>query len=138
MGLVRDRIEAEGLAQLSYLVGDDAAGLVAVIDPRRDVDVYLDDARRRGVGIAHVVETRNVVFLDTRGRWQVIPFIDLCDHDQRTIDMPDSDLEVLEEAGVVAVDGNGRALILEIEGADSGMDRIAGYQVVDVDRILGC
>lgn len=83
-------------------------------------------------------ELGNVVFLDTRGRWQAIPFIDLCDQDQRAIDMPDSDLEVLEEAGVVAVDGNGRALILEIEGADGGMDRIAGYQVVDVDRILGC
>ena len=57
MGLVLDRIEAEGLAQLSYLVGDDATGLAAVIDPRRDVDVYLDAAYRRGVRIAHVVET---------------------------------------------------------------------------------
>lgn len=57
MGLVLDRIEAEGLAQLSYLVGDDATGLAAVIDPRRDVDVYLNAAYRRGVRIAHVVET---------------------------------------------------------------------------------
>ena len=57
MGLVLDRIEAEGLAQLSYLVGDDAAGTAAVIDPRRDVDAYLDAARRHGVRIAHIIET---------------------------------------------------------------------------------
>ncbi|MFP5512715.1 MAG: MBL fold metallo-hydrolase [Alphaproteobacteria bacterium] len=57
MGLVLDRIEAEGLAQLSYLFGDDVTGLAVVIDPRRDVDVYLDAARRRGVRIAHVIET---------------------------------------------------------------------------------
>ncbi|KAA0686250.1 MULTISPECIES: MBL fold metallo-hydrolase [Azospirillum] len=57
MGLILDRIEAEGLAQLSYLIGDDAAGVAAVIDPRRDVDVYLETARRRGVRIVHIVET---------------------------------------------------------------------------------
>lgn len=49
MGLVLDRIEAEGLAQLSYLFGDDATGLAAVIDPRRDVDVYPDAAPRTGL-----------------------------------------------------------------------------------------
>lgn len=57
MGLILDRIEAEGLAQLSYLIGDDAAGVAAVIDPRRDVDVYLETARRRGVRIVYIVET---------------------------------------------------------------------------------
>ncbi|KAA0679526.1 rhodanese-like domain-containing protein [Roseomonas genomospecies 6] len=57
MGLVLGRIEAEGIAQLSYLIGDDAAGVAAVIDPRRDVDVYLETARRRGVRIVHIVET---------------------------------------------------------------------------------
>ncbi len=57
MAFVLEQINAEGLAQLSYLVGDDEAGLVAAIDPRRDVDVYLETARQRGVRISHIVET---------------------------------------------------------------------------------
>lgn len=57
MALVLEQINAEGLAHLSYLVGDDKAGVAAVIDPRRDVDVYLQMARARGVRITHIVET---------------------------------------------------------------------------------
>jgi hydroxyacylglutathione hydrolase len=47
----------DGLAHLSYLIGDKAAGVAAVIDPRRDVDVYVDLARSRGLTITHVLET---------------------------------------------------------------------------------
>ncbi|MDQ3552991.1 MAG: rhodanese-like domain-containing protein [Chloroflexota bacterium] len=47
----------EGLGHISALVIDDAAGVAAVVDPRRDVDVYLDEARTRGLRISHVVET---------------------------------------------------------------------------------
>ncbi len=43
------------LAQASYLVGD--GGLCAVVDPRRDVEVYLEAAARAGLRIAHVIET---------------------------------------------------------------------------------
>ena len=43
------------LAQASYIVGSE--GEACVIDPRRDVDVYLDEARDRGWTIRHVVET---------------------------------------------------------------------------------
>jgi glyoxylase-like metal-dependent hydrolase (beta-lactamase superfamily II) len=43
------------LAQASYIVGSE--GEACVIDPRRDVDVYLDEARERGWKIRHVVET---------------------------------------------------------------------------------
>jgi hydroxyacylglutathione hydrolase len=57
MGLVLERINSPGLAQLSYLVGDTAAGVAAVIDPRRDVDVYLERARQLGLRIQHIVET---------------------------------------------------------------------------------
>ncbi len=44
-----------GLAHLSYVVGDD--GQAAVIDPRRDVEVYLEAAHREGARITHVFET---------------------------------------------------------------------------------
>ena len=35
----------EGLGHLSTLIADEAAGVAAVIDPRRDVDIYLAAAR---------------------------------------------------------------------------------------------
>jgi hydroxyacylglutathione hydrolase len=50
-----ERIESEGLAHYSYLVGDD--GEAAVIDPRRDCSVYVERAARRGYRIVHVLET---------------------------------------------------------------------------------
>jgi glyoxylase-like metal-dependent hydrolase (beta-lactamase superfamily II)/rhodanese-related sulfurtransferase len=43
------------LAQASYLVGSD--GEAAVVDPRRDVDEYIDEAKARGLKIKYVVET---------------------------------------------------------------------------------
>ncbi len=57
MALVLEQINVEGLAHLSYLVGDDKAGVAAVIDPRRDADIYLKMARDRGVRITHIIET---------------------------------------------------------------------------------
>jgi hydroxyacylglutathione hydrolase len=47
----------EGLGHLSTLVADESAGVAAVVDPRRDVDIYLDAARDAGLRISHVVET---------------------------------------------------------------------------------
>jgi glyoxylase-like metal-dependent hydrolase (beta-lactamase superfamily II)/3-mercaptopyruvate sulfurtransferase SseA len=43
------------LAHASYLIGSD--GQAAVVDPRRDVDEYLDEAKARGLTITFVVET---------------------------------------------------------------------------------
>jgi hydroxyacylglutathione hydrolase len=50
-----ERIESEGLAHYSYLIGDQHEAVV--IDPRRDVDVYVDKASKAGFQIAHVLET---------------------------------------------------------------------------------
>ena len=47
----------DGLGHLSTLIADDATRLAAVVDPRRDVDVYLDAAGERDLRISHVVET---------------------------------------------------------------------------------
>lgn len=49
------RIYTDGVAHNSYLVAD--GGEAAVIDPRRDVDVYLDHAAAKGQRIRHVLET---------------------------------------------------------------------------------
>ena len=55
--LVFEPIYTDGLAQISYLVGDSKAAVAAVIDPRRDVDIYLDMAREKGLRIAYAIET---------------------------------------------------------------------------------
>lgn len=55
--MLLERIEDEGLAQYSYIVGAHDAADVAVVDPRRDIDVYLDWSRRHGARIAFVLET---------------------------------------------------------------------------------
>jgi hydroxyacylglutathione hydrolase len=47
----------EGLGNSAHLIVSERAGLAALIDPLRDVDQYLDVARREGVQISHVFET---------------------------------------------------------------------------------
>jgi hydroxyacylglutathione hydrolase len=47
----------DGLGHLSAMIADESARLAAVIDPRRDVDVYLAAAREADLRISHVVET---------------------------------------------------------------------------------
>lgn len=47
----------ESLGHLSALIADESAGVASVVDPRRDVDIYLEAARDAGLAISHVVET---------------------------------------------------------------------------------
>lgn len=49
----------EDLGCASYLVGDTASGVAAVVDPQWDIDPYLRLARLHGVRIEHVLETHN-------------------------------------------------------------------------------
>jgi hydroxyacylglutathione hydrolase len=51
------QVVVNGLGHLSTLIADESSGVAAVIDPRRDVDVYLDAAREADVRIVTVVET---------------------------------------------------------------------------------
>lgn len=52
-----ERFTDDDLSQYSYAVGCQAAGTLAIVDPRRDVDVYLDFAEDEGMEITHVLET---------------------------------------------------------------------------------
>ena len=52
-----DQYYLECLSQASYLISDESSGLAAVVDPRRDIDEYLRDARAAGLTIAYVIET---------------------------------------------------------------------------------
>ena len=46
-----------GLGHISAVLADEASGTAAVVDPRRDIDIYLDEARAKGQRISHVFET---------------------------------------------------------------------------------
>jgi glyoxylase-like metal-dependent hydrolase (beta-lactamase superfamily II)/rhodanese-related sulfurtransferase len=45
------------LSQASYLIGDPTSGRAVVVDPRRDIEVYLADAEEHGLQIELVIET---------------------------------------------------------------------------------
>lgn len=49
------KIESQGLAHFSYLLGDKTEA--AVIDPRRDIDIYIKEAQKAGVKIKYIFET---------------------------------------------------------------------------------
>ena len=53
------QITHDDLGCASYLIGDEKAGVAAVVDPRFEVDEYLELARYMGVSIEHVFETHN-------------------------------------------------------------------------------
>jgi glyoxylase-like metal-dependent hydrolase (beta-lactamase superfamily II)/rhodanese-related sulfurtransferase len=53
------QIVHEDLGCASYLVGDTASGVAAVVDPQWNIDPYLHLARLHGVRIEHVLETHN-------------------------------------------------------------------------------
>lgn len=50
-----EKIKSVGLAHLSYILGD--GGKAAVIDPRRDIDVYVDIALEHNCSIEYIFET---------------------------------------------------------------------------------
>ncbi len=52
-----ERFEVEGLSHYSYAVGCKAAGELAIVDPERNVDRYVEYARQHGLRITHVLET---------------------------------------------------------------------------------
>lgn len=50
-----ETIKTDGLSHLSYMIGSN--GVAAVIDPRRDCEIYVERARARGMQITHIFET---------------------------------------------------------------------------------
>ncbi len=53
--MILERIKSEGIAHNSYLIG--FGGDAAVIDPRRDCQVYLDLSRQKDLEIRYIFET---------------------------------------------------------------------------------
>lgn len=101
------------LAHASYLVGDEASGAAAVVDPQRDIQQYLADAEKFGVRIRHVflthfhadflaghLELRDrcgaTVHLGSRAKAEYA-FVPM--KDGETLDFPGLRLQVLETPG---------------------------------------
>lgn len=55
--MILKQIYLECLSQASYFIGDEATRTAVVVDPRRDVQVYLDEAAALGLTIRHVILT---------------------------------------------------------------------------------
>src|SRR6201994_2951686 len=53
------QITHDDLGCASYLIGDEQAGVAAVVDPRFEIDEYLELAQYMDVRIEHVFETHN-------------------------------------------------------------------------------
>jgi hydroxyacylglutathione hydrolase len=53
------QVTHDDLGCASYLIGDEQAGVLAVVDPRFEVDEYLELARYMGASIDHIFETHN-------------------------------------------------------------------------------
>jgi glyoxylase-like metal-dependent hydrolase (beta-lactamase superfamily II)/rhodanese-related sulfurtransferase len=55
--MIFQQLYLDCLAQASYLIGDETTRTAAIVDPRRDVQLYLDEARRHDLQIRHVFLT---------------------------------------------------------------------------------
>jgi len=55
--MILRQVTHDDLGCASYFIGDDRAGVAAVVDPRLDIEPYLRLARFLGVQIEHVLET---------------------------------------------------------------------------------
>jgi len=53
------QVTHDDLGCASYLIGDEDAGIAAVVDPKLDIGEYLRLARYFGVSIEHILETHN-------------------------------------------------------------------------------
>ncbi|MBH0120740.1 MBL fold metallo-hydrolase [Rhodococcus sp. HM1] len=55
--MILEQYYIECLSHASYLIGDESTGRAVVVDPRRDIAEYLDDATKYGLTIEGVVNT---------------------------------------------------------------------------------
>ncbi|MCG7311538.1 MBL fold metallo-hydrolase, partial [Brachybacterium sp. ACRRE] len=55
--MLLERIYDEDLSQASYFIGCQSQSVALVVDPRRDIQVYLDLAAHHGMTITAVTET---------------------------------------------------------------------------------
>ncbi|MEH6793259.1 MAG: rhodanese-like domain-containing protein [Rhodococcus sp. (in: high G+C Gram-positive bacteria)] len=75
--MILEQYYLECLSHASYLIGDQSTGRAIVVDPRRDIAEYLDDAAKYGLAIEGVVNTHfhadfvsgHLELVDATGAW---------------------------------------------------------------------
>ena len=75
--MILEQYYLECLSHASYLIGDQSTGRAIVVDPRRDIAEYLDDAAKYGLTIEGVVNTHfhadfvsgHLELVDATGAW---------------------------------------------------------------------
>ncbi|MBF6134743.1 MBL fold metallo-hydrolase [Nocardia otitidiscaviarum] len=75
--MILEQYYIECLSHASYLIGDPRTGRAVVVDPRRDISDYLDDAERFGLTIEGVINTHfhadfvsgHLELLEATGAW---------------------------------------------------------------------
>lgn len=75
--MILEQYYIECLSHASYLIGDESTGRAIVVDPRRDVTEYLDDAKKYGLTIEGVINTHfhadfvsgHLELVDATGAW---------------------------------------------------------------------
>lgn len=75
--MILEQYYLECLSHASYLIGDQRTGRAIVVDPRRDITEYLDDAEKYGLVIEGVVNTHfhadfvsgHLELVDATGAW---------------------------------------------------------------------
>ncbi|OZC41668.1 MBL fold metallo-hydrolase [Rhodococcus sp. WWJCD1] len=75
--MILEQYYLECLSHASYLIGDETTGRAIVVDPRRDIAEYLDDAAEYGLTIEGVVNTHfhadfvsgHLELVDATGAW---------------------------------------------------------------------
>ncbi|GAA1665980.1 MBL fold hydrolase [Mycolicibacterium murale] len=75
--MILEQYYIECLSHASYLIGDETTGRAVVVDPRRDIGDYLDDARKFGLTIDGVINTHfhadfvsgHLELVDATGAW---------------------------------------------------------------------
>jgi hydroxyacylglutathione hydrolase len=55
--MIFEQFYLDCLSQASYLLADEITGRAVVVDPRRDIDQYLESAKEHGLTIALVIDT---------------------------------------------------------------------------------
>ena len=55
--MIFEQFVLPSLGHASYLIGDEKTGRALVLDPRRDVDIYFDFARSKGLRVQHAIDT---------------------------------------------------------------------------------
>ena len=131
------------LAHASYLIGDEASGLAAVVDPQRDVEGYIEDAEALGCRIGHVFlthfhadfvaghlelreRTGATIHLGARAQAEY-PFVPM--HDGDSIRLGDVRLSVLETPG-----HSPESISILVHDPQSGSDR--PYAVLTGDTLF--